>query len=104
MAALTRLIMQFWVRNGSSRRAFYFHSGETSAAVVTGLTITNGYANYGGAIQNDYCSPTVAGCTFAVNNASWSGGAMSNFFATPAARRCIFSGNSGDSARGQEFI
>ncbi|MHC4154421.1 MAG: S8 family serine peptidase [Planctomycetota bacterium] len=106
----------------SSGRAFYFHSGETSAAAVRGLTITNGYASYGGAvycdggsptiskctfsgnnaaleggaIQNDYCSPTVAGCTFAGNNGSWSGGAMSNFFATPTVKSCIFSGNSGD--------
>ncbi|MHC4154165.1 MAG: right-handed parallel beta-helix repeat-containing protein [Planctomycetota bacterium] len=105
-----------------SGRGFYFHTGETSAAVVTGLTIINGNASYGGAvycdgssptiskctfsgnnaaleggaIQNDYCSPTVAGCTFASNSGSWSGGAMSNFFATPTVKSCIFSGNSGD--------
>jgi hypothetical protein len=105
-----------------SGRAFYFHNGETSAAVVTGLTITNGYANYGGAIycdggsptiskctfsgnsasldagaiQNDYCAPVLTGCTFTGNNASWAGGAMCNFFSAPTVKSCIFFGNSGD--------
>ena len=29
-------------RGGGARRGFYFHSGETAASVVSGVTITNG--------------------------------------------------------------
>ena len=48
-------------------RGFYFHSGETPASVVQGLTIRNGTAYEGGGV---YCSgsrPTLINCTISGN-------------------------------------
>jgi predicted outer membrane repeat protein len=67
----------------NSGRAFYFHSGETSAAAVTGLTITNGYADYGGAVYCDGGSPTISKCTFSGNAATLDGGAIQNDYCSP---------------------
>ncbi|HUW83953.1 MAG TPA: hypothetical protein VMZ31_14305 [Phycisphaerae bacterium] len=52
-------------------RGFYFHSGETAAAVVEGFTITNGRASGGGGMSNFGGSPTVTQCTFSGNSAGW---------------------------------
>ncbi|HUW83046.1 MAG TPA: right-handed parallel beta-helix repeat-containing protein [Phycisphaerae bacterium] len=72
-------------------RGFYFHSGETAAAVVEGLTITNGSADVGGGMYNNYdSSPTVTDCTFRNNTA---GGGMYNWDSSPTVTLCTFSGN-----------
>lgn len=49
---------------GSGRRGFYFHSGETAAAVLDGFTITGGRLNRenGGGIYVESASPTITNC------------------------------------------
>jgi parallel beta-helix repeat protein len=56
-------------------RGFYFHSGEDCNSVLSGLTITNGYAGYGGGIECVSSHPTIANCTFLDNTGQyWYGG------------------------------
>jgi hypothetical protein len=51
----------------SSGRGFDFHSGETQEAIVDGFTITNGWADYGGAILCVNSSPQIANCVISEN-------------------------------------
>lgn len=44
----------------SMSRVFHFHSGEDSTSLLTGLTITGGYAENGGGIYCDTSSPTIS--------------------------------------------
>jgi len=59
--------------NGSeseSHRAFHFHSTEGPNSVLTGLTITRGYAIYGAGIRcNTGVSPTISNCIITGNSA-----------------------------------
>ncbi|MCK4413429.1 MAG: T9SS type A sorting domain-containing protein [Candidatus Eisenbacteria sp.] len=87
---------------GNPHRGFHFHSGETSGAVVEGLTITNGYQPtdvYGGAIYITSASPTLTNCIFTGNHADW-GGAISCEYCYSAISDCIFSGNTAGGAGG----
>ena len=60
--------------NGTGR-GFYFHSGESENSVLDGVTITNGYADRGGAIYcYGYTSPTIANCIIRNNTAGNGGG------------------------------
>ena len=52
-------------------RGFYFHSGEDADSILSGLTITNGYADYGGAIYCISSSPTLTNCIFVNNTAQY---------------------------------
>ncbi|MBW8042403.1 MAG: hypothetical protein FVQ85_20740 [Planctomycetes bacterium] len=52
-------------------RGFYFHSGEDGNSVLSGLTITNGYASCGGAIYCASSHPTITNCTFRDNTARY---------------------------------
>lgn len=84
----------------SSGRAFYFHSGETTASRVEGFTITHGYKNtppsssspsgdyYGGGILVSSGNATVKNCVL-VGNIANTGGGMSG----GTAINCIFNGN-----------
>ena len=56
-------------------RGFYFHGGETKFSVLSGFTITNGRADYGGGIR---CSsePTITNCRIVGNRAERSGGGI----------------------------
>jgi len=62
--------------NGAGR-AFHFHSDEEPNSIVSGLTIRNGYAEYGGGI---YCeqssSPTIQHCVIEDNEATAYGGGI----------------------------
>ncbi|MBW8036507.1 MAG: hypothetical protein FVQ79_13000, partial [Planctomycetes bacterium] len=59
-------------------RGFYFHNGETANSVVSGITITGGYASDtngdswfdGGAIAINGSSPTIANCIIKDNGVS----------------------------------
>ncbi|HUW18866.1 MAG TPA: PQQ-binding-like beta-propeller repeat protein [Sedimentisphaerales bacterium] len=82
--------------NGSAagpHRAFYFHSAEDANSVLAGFTITNGYADEGGAIRCSGSSPTIDNCLITGNVASQNGGAMSNYRSSPMIRGCTFSQN-----------
>jgi parallel beta-helix repeat protein len=67
-------------------RGFKFHSGEGPGSLITGLTITNGYAPWekfpgydasaGGAIFCTWASPTITKCTIRENNARDCGGGI----------------------------
>ena len=55
-------------------RGFYFHSFERQDSVLSGLTVTNGYAVAGGGIYCDRASPTIENCIIARNQAEGAGG------------------------------
>ena len=63
---------------GGSGRGFYFHSGETSSAIVQGLTIRNGYVSSlgGGGIYCGGASPAISNCMITANRAYSSGGGL----------------------------
>jgi hypothetical protein len=62
---------------GGSGRAVYLHSGETLDAVIQGFTITNGSAEFGGAIRLQAADATIIDCVF-TTNAATIGGAIHN--------------------------
>jgi hypothetical protein len=74
-------------------QGFYFHSGEASNSILAGLTITNGYENYGGGIRCSGSSPTITSCILSGNGASGYGGGMYNENSNPTITNCIFTGN-----------
>jgi len=55
-------------------RGFHFHSGEHPDSVISGLTITNGYADSGGGIFCDSSNPTITKCSIEMNHAFEGGG------------------------------
>ena len=54
-------------------RGFYFNSGEEANSVLTGLTIKNGYSDYGGGISCEVSRPTITNCIFVANSAFFGG-------------------------------
>ncbi|KPK69779.1 hypothetical protein AMJ82_04890 [candidate division TA06 bacterium SM23_40] len=54
-------------------RGFHFRSGETSASVLHGFQIINGWVPEGGAVRCDQASPTIVGNTFTGNTATRGG-------------------------------
>ena len=77
---------------GNVGRGFYFHSGETPAATVEGITIKNGDEYYGGAIECEDASPTINNCIITDSTAVY-GGAIDCFYASPVINNCIIAGN-----------
>jgi hypothetical protein len=56
-------------------RGFYFHTGETSAAVLEGVTIRRGSADYGGGIRISLgAAPTIRNCIVSDSVAQQGGG------------------------------
>jgi len=55
-------------------RGFYLHTFEGQDSVLSGLTVTNGYAVAGGGISCDRGSPTIENCIIARNQAEGAGG------------------------------
>jgi parallel beta-helix repeat protein len=86
-----------------SHRGFYFHAGEGPDSVLSGLTITNGYAPkmqigkyirmLGGAIYCDYSSPVITNCIFRENISGWKGGAIMSSGSKPKIINCLFQNN-----------
>ncbi|MFH1614320.1 MAG: hypothetical protein ABIG61_04455 [Planctomycetota bacterium] len=61
----------------SPHRAFWFHNAEDANTVLNGLTIMNGYADYGGAVLSEANSaPLISNCILKKCRASVSGGAV----------------------------
>jgi hypothetical protein len=84
-------------------RGFKFHNGETSAALLDGLTITGGYGaeepvgpaflplvSSGGAIFNINSSPTIRNCIFLRNTASYYGAGVYNGGGNITLSNCSF--------------
>jgi len=81
-------------------RAFYFADGESTAARVDGLTITNGSMNWGGgAIYCDESSPTITNCILVGNTSrssiAYGGGALLTDACSPVIANCLIAGNWG---------
>ena len=88
---------------GGLGRGFYFHNGEDTNSVLDGLTITNGYANYGGGIyaEND-SGPTITNCIISGNSATWEGGGV--YGCAGPVNNCTITGNwVGDRGGGLAF-
>jgi len=81
---------------GVPHRGFYFHSGEDGSSVVRGLTITNGFAEFGGGIYCCASSPTIADCVLTSNKAEDGGGGIYNEESHPTLLGCLFRENAAD--------
>ncbi len=79
-------------------RGFYFHSGETSEAVVSGFTIRNGYVtDEGGGIHCDNnSSPMITNNIIEGNTADHSGGGIGLYNSSPKIINNIITSNSSD--------
>jgi hypothetical protein len=88
---------------GHAGRAFYFHSGETSASVVNGFTLYNGIAGAGGGAV--YClgsAPTLLHCIITYSWSGSYGGAVyaSGNLARPTLIDCRLTGNTAHAGGG----
>lgn len=76
-------------------RGFLFQSGEDAGAQLLDLTVRNGYAEEGGALL---CrlggSPTLRGCRFLENHATFGGALLADHDGLPEVEQCLFLGNS----------
>jgi hypothetical protein len=82
-------------------RGFYFHSGESGNAVLSGFTITNGYYwSFGGGIYCYRSSPTITDCILRANTADSQGGGICCHSASPTITDCTISDNSGGTLGG----
>ena len=92
----------------SSGRGFYFHSGETAASVVQGLTVTGadvdssspGGPRGAGAFCCILSSPTLINCSFAGNRALYGAGVYARFSSRPTLTGCTIAGNVADGRGG----
>lgn len=97
---------------GTPRRGVYFHSGETSDAVLEGFTIRDGATpsgavadtfNGAGILMNNGSSPTIRNCIIENNHAGcWGGGVTCNN-SSPIIQDCIMRGNLSDDDGGGFF-
>lgn len=75
-------------------RGFNFHTAETGASVVKGLTVRNGYAaDYGGGVYCSGASPSILNCVIADCEAEVRGGGIYGVNAQPTVNNCVISGN-----------
>ncbi len=74
-------------------RGFYFHSGEDANSILEGVSIINGYADWGGGILCDEASPTITGCIVSRNTATVSGGGVSLLRSCSRIYGCVLSEN-----------
>lgn len=92
----------------SDGRAFYFHSGETPAAIVRGLTLQNGRVtseqpeySYGGGVYCSEASPTLINCTISGNAALLAGGGVCSVrHSNPRLENCTISENTANRGGG----
>jgi hypothetical protein len=95
---VTATIIDCQGSEGDPHRGFYFHSGETSTAVLDGFTIKNGYVREGGA--GIYCrdsDPLIKNCEITDNTAVWvnpSGGGCYFYHSSAKMMNCRVTSNS----------
>ena len=81
---------------GDHRRAFVFFNGEHPEAILDGITITRGFADWGGGIfcGGEDTAPTIRNCIFRDNEALGEGGALCcDMVVTPLIQGCLFESN-----------
>ncbi|MEW6608338.1 MAG: right-handed parallel beta-helix repeat-containing protein [bacterium] len=76
-----------------------FKSGEDTKSVLSGFTIQNGRADYGGGIYCYYSLPTITNCTIS-GNFGGAGGGISCSSSSPTITNCTISGNSAGAGGG----
>lgn len=75
-------------------RGFYFHTGETGASAVKGITVRNGYAaDHGGGIYISGAAPAILNCVITDCDADQRGGGIYGFNAQPVVNSCVISNN-----------
>jgi hypothetical protein len=79
-----------------------FQSGEDSATVLDGFTITNGNASEGGGVYCNGSSPTLSNNIITANSGTWGGGILTSY-SSPTVTNCTFSGNSSSNNGGGMF-
>ncbi|MCD4656019.1 MAG: right-handed parallel beta-helix repeat-containing protein, partial [Planctomycetes bacterium] len=82
-------------------RGFKFDSGETNDSILTGFTITKGYAttvldggNKGGGIYLSNSNPTIQNCNIYYNVSKEDGGGIYCTHSSPIIKKCTISSNS----------
>ena len=74
-------------------RGFNFHSGETPDTILSGFTVMNGNAYYGGGISLRSSSPTITNCILKYNIARNGAGMYTFSPCSPLITNCIFNNN-----------
>lgn len=78
-------------------RAFFMHSGESSATLIADVTITEGYETWGGALAIYYsAAPVISGCIFRGNTATLGGAVYLRGTGDARFENCIFEENSAE--------
>jgi len=91
-------------QNVSGHRGFYFHSAESSSAILSGFTIKRGYTtDYGGGIYCNNASPTILNCIITANKTEsaiyvypghvYGGGIFCTVNSSPVISNCTISNN-----------
>jgi hypothetical protein len=94
-----RCILECGGSAGEPHRAFWFHTSESGASVVAGITLRGGVATFGGAVLCEAgSSPTFENCVFRENLASpaaigGEGGAVRCLASSPRFLGCRFARN-----------
>jgi len=82
-------------------RGFHFHCNEDANSILEGVSIVNGYADWGGGIVCKKASPTIVGCIVSRNRAIDSGGGLLISVSNVWIGNCIISHNeAGDNGGG----
>jgi len=74
-------------------RGFRLHTNEGLNTVISGLTITNGRADYGAAVRCDAAGATLANCVFQSNSSSTGGAVYVTGPCAPVIVNCRFTSN-----------
>jgi hypothetical protein len=74
-------------------RGFLFNNGEDADSILSGLTITNGYAENGGGIHCYNSNPTISKCVLMYNKAGYCGGGIHCYYSKPFITKCIITEN-----------
>lgn len=95
-AVIVKTVIDCNASQDDPHRGFIFQSYETPQSVVTGISITRGFSESGGAILiTQYAAPTLINCIFRDNEASY-GGAMYIDNTGPTFTNCQFNDNRAD--------